>query len=83
MLEMLAEIVQEFCQPLSVVNCSLDVVKASTGDTMPDSVKTMIDMASESTERLVLLIEQLKNISGMPSHILPDEKLIETFYKKD
>ncbi|MDE0838611.1 MAG: hypothetical protein OSB41_06100 [Kiritimatiellae bacterium] len=80
-MRVLAEITQELCQPLSVVNCSVDMVKAQRLGPLEQSQADMLDLASTSGQRLLTLINKLGEITGMPSTLNPQEDILSEIYK--
>lgn len=82
LMEILAEIVQEICQPLAVINCSLDLVMSRALGQIPDEPLDMLKMAKESADRTLVIVEQLKDISGMPETRSPDQKILGDMYSQ-
>ena len=80
-LAILAEIVQEFCQPLSVMMCVVDGLKGGSMGDVESSHLSLLELASESGDRLKVLIDKLSDISGMPDELSPDAEMISGFYK--
>ncbi|MFT7487810.1 MAG: signal transduction histidine kinase, partial [Candidatus Promineifilaceae bacterium] len=80
-MRVLAEITQELCQPLSVVNCSIDMVKDQRLGSLEQSQADMLDLASTSGQRLLTLINKLGEITGMPSTLNPQEDILSEIYK--
>jgi len=83
LLKILAEIVQELCQPLSVINCSIDMIKSSSLGEVSEQQKGMLDLASQSSDRLQQIIDKLLEISGMPVTLSPDKKIQDSLYRKE
>lgn len=80
LMEILAEAVQELCQPLAVINCSLDMMRTNIlGDITPQQ-KEMLDLASSNGERVVTLVNKLMEISGVPKNLQPDAKIQSSLY---
>ncbi|MBN2302189.1 MAG: hypothetical protein JXN60_06710, partial [Lentisphaerae bacterium] len=75
LLRTLAEIVQELCQPLSVVNCSINMVTSNALGEVPKAQIDILKLAEENTHRIERLMRALKDISGMPDGLRPDAKL--------
>jgi hypothetical protein len=71
LLEMIAEIVQELCQPLSVVQCTIDVLMTEQIDTISDAQRNIVELAARSANRLYVLINELHDIVGAPSDLHP------------
>ena len=80
-MRVLAEITQELCQPLSVVNCSIDMVKDERLGPLETSQSDMLALASTSGQRLLTLITKLGEITGMPSTLHPQQDIISDLYK--
>ncbi len=79
---MLAEIVQELCQPLSVIIATIEMVcKGQLGD-VPDIQKQMLEMALENGQRIGELVQALATISGMPATLQPDSELLGQIYRR-
>ncbi len=79
-IEVLAEIVQELCQPLSVISCSLEMVMSgSTGD-VTEAQAAMLKLANESAWRITMLKDSLKKIAGDPRSLKPDVNITSSFY---
>ncbi len=82
MLEVLAEIVQELCQPLSVINCSLQMIMSGRLGTVTEPQVSMLKLADESAERITMLTDNLRKISGEPETLEPDLDMTRSFYHK-
>ena len=82
LLALLAEIVQEFCQPLSVINCSLDMMKGGKLGPLSEFQKEMVNLSAESGARLQTLINKLLEISGVPVGLKPDAQILTEVYDK-
>ena len=75
MLVILGEVVQELCQPLSVISCSVDMLKAQTlGDVTPMQAE-MLQLVSESATKIKTLIDNLERIAGPPTTLVPDKEI--------
>jgi signal transduction histidine kinase len=74
LLELIAEIVQELCQPLSVIQCSFDVLLTGQLDVVSPAQHELLSMASRGAKRLDLLIHDLVTIVGHPSDMVPKER---------
>ncbi|MFC1496994.1 histidine kinase dimerization/phospho-acceptor domain-containing protein [Verrucomicrobiota bacterium] len=81
MLEVLAEIVQELCQPLAVISCSIDMMKSKYLGEVTKQQEETLELAFSSGERLKKLIDKLIEIAGMPETRNPDEKIISSLYE--
>ncbi len=72
MVEMLAEVVQELCQPLVVINTSISMMTAEHLGPVNEHQKSMMDLAMESCERMSYLIDEIGKVSGTPDGLNPD-----------
>ncbi|MCK5851091.1 MAG: hypothetical protein KAH23_09265 [Kiritimatiellae bacterium] len=82
MLALLPEIVQELCQPLSVISCTIGMLRGHSFGTISESGLKMLKLASESGDRLQILTNKLAGICGMPDSMSPDSKKLDTIYDK-
>jgi hypothetical protein len=80
LLELLAEAVQELCQPLSVINCSIDMIKSNALGAVTEPQKEMLELASSNGERVVKLVNKLMEISGVPKTMKPDAGIQAALY---
>ncbi len=64
--EILAELGQELCQPLSVINCSVDTLMSGMIGEISDVQRKMLELSSESTTKMKLLVDKLIAIAGVP-----------------
>jgi hypothetical protein len=83
LMTLLAEVVQELCQPLAVINCSIDMIKSRHLGEVTDSQIEMLNLASSSGERVRLLIDKLLELSGLPRTLTPDTDIQSSLYKPD
>ena len=81
LLELLAEIVQELCQPIAVINCSTEMIRSKNLGDITDLQKDMLDLVCTSGEKLKQLTDRLLEISGLPSTMSPDEEIQTSLYK--
>ncbi len=81
MMRILAEITQEICQPLSVVNCSIDMVREQKLGDLQKSQIDMLDLAATSGQRLSTLVDRLSEITGMPTTLSPESDIIDNLYQ--
>ena len=81
MLEVLAEIVQELCQPLAVINCSLDMLSKGPGSEQ-EPHNSLMELALQSSARIQTLIDNLQEISGVPDTMSPDAGIITSLYER-
>lgn len=80
-LEAVAEIGQELCQPLAVVNCSLGILSSSRLGAMGDSQRQTLQLAVENGHRLANLVGKLMNIVGIPADLNPDKEFLRKLYE--
>ena len=80
LLVILAEVVQELYQPLSVINCSINMVTSNMLGDVTSGQMDMLVMANQSVERVQTLIHGLCKISGMPSELSPVEATLDAVY---
>ncbi len=71
LLESLAEIAQELCQPLSVIHCSLFLLISGGGGRLSEKQTEVLNLARESADRLKILMHCLMDISGLPGTLAP------------
>lgn len=79
---LLAEIVQELCQPLSVVNASVDMLRQRFLGEITPQQEEMLNLVAESGERLKMLTDRLLGIVGVPVSTKPDAGIIEPLYDR-
>lgn len=72
-MELIAQIAQEFCQPLSVIDCSVDMIRKCRAGIITEQQGVLLSMASQSSERLNGLITELMEICGVPQSLAPRE----------
>ena len=78
--EHLSEIGQEICQPLSVINCSISMITSGRlGDTT-NTQDDMLTLASENTDKLKALADNLMEITGVPDSLEPDAEIQSQIY---
>jgi len=80
-LRILAEIVQELFQPLSVVNCSIDMVVSKALGEVSEGQQNMLKLARDGTTRIQVLIDDLNKISGLPDTKTPDKNIMAFLYE--
>lgn len=79
--EILAEIGQELCQPLSVINCSIDMVRDGSLGEVADMQKEMLDTAADSGQKIHTLINRLIDIAGTPKGMKVDKSIQASLYQ--
>ena len=77
LLEMLAEVVQELCQPLAVITCSIDMIQGKMLGAVSDAQLEMLKLVAESTAKLQSLVDGLQKIAGVPETMTPDRELLK------
>lgn len=80
--EILAEIVQELYQPLSVVICTLGMIGSSSKDSLPRAQFDLLKLAEESALRIQTLIASLEKVAGQPESATPDRAILDAAYGK-
>ena len=78
---MLAEIVQELCQPLSVVSSTVDMLRGGYLGAVTQTQVEMLALASSSAERIKHLVDKLTEIAGFPAGTKPDAGILKTVYE--
>ena len=77
LLAMLAEIVQELCQPLSVIGCALDMMNGGKMGNVSEDQKAMLALITDSTFKLRSLIAGLESVVGVPESMSPDREMLD------
>ena len=72
-MELIAQIAQEFCQPLSVIDCSVDMIRKCRAGIITEQQGVLLSMASQSSDRLNGLITEMMEICGVPESMAPRE----------
>jgi len=72
----IAEICQELRQPLSVINCTMDILADGKVGPLDTLQSETLRMALDCGERLAKLINKLESISGHPAGLTPDRTLL-------
>ena len=80
LLEVLAEIIQELFQPLSVVNGTLELLLSNRMGDMPEEQESLLRLSAKSSQRLTLLSEKLRSICGNPGTLIPDAEILRMLY---
>jgi hypothetical protein len=70
-MELIAEIAQEFCQPLTVISSTLDMMRQCRAGMITDQQGALLSLAARSSDRMDGLINDLINICGMPDSTTP------------
>jgi len=80
LLVVLGEVVQELCQPIAVVTCSLQMVQSkSLREVEPEQIE-MLKLALESTQKMHTLVMNLGRIAGPPTTRAPDKNIQQALY---
>lgn len=80
--EFLAEVVQELRQPLAVITSVMSAVNSGMMGELAVPQKSMLNLACESAKRLDHLVDKLAEVSGMPSGLIPDAKILGAVYNR-
>jgi hypothetical protein len=83
LLEVLAEVIQELCQPLSVINCTVQMMVSRGLGEITDQQSDMLKLADESGQRLQMVIDKLVEITGLPATMNPDASIQESIFGKE
>jgi len=70
-MELIAEIAQEICQPLTVISSSLDMIRQCRVGVINDQQGALLSLAARSSDRMKGLINDLIDICGMPDSTTP------------
>jgi hypothetical protein len=81
LLVILGEVVQELCQPLAVIMCSLQMVESKVLGEVGDAQIDMIRLALESSRKMQTLATNLERIAGPPKTRAPDKLIQDSFYE--
>jgi hypothetical protein len=74
--ELLTEIVQELCQPASVINCCVDMLAGGYMGPLADEQKTILTTAASSGIRLESLLSRLREVIGVPAGLTPNREIL-------
>lgn len=69
---LVAEIVQEICQPLTVINCTIDMLGNDRFGEVPEAGRQPLNMVQECTARMHDLAERLVEVCGVPVSLVPE-----------
>jgi len=83
LIETMAEIVQELCQPVSVINCSIGMVLSRNLGEVAKAQHEALELACVSSERLNRMIARLSKISGVPASLAPDKSIQDALLGSD
>ena len=79
--EILAEIGQELCQPLAVINCSVDMLRSGSLGEVTKVQTEMLDMAVSSGDKMRMLIDKLIAIAGVPDDLVVNKQIQSSLYE--
>lgn len=82
MLSLLAEIVQELRQPMSVIISVIDMLNTGRLGAVPDAQRDMLNLAHQNGRRLCAIVDTLAGISGMPASLQPDTQMLGHIYRE-
>lgn len=74
------EIIQELCQPVTVINTTVDLLSQDRLGDLTRSQKQALNLAVEAGKRLRVLMDKLVDVIGVPDTLLPDSNTIERIY---
>jgi hypothetical protein len=72
LMDRLAELGQELLQPLTVINCVLNMLATGGGESIPETSRDMVELANESGIRMRDLMQRLLDIVGLPRSLTPE-----------
>jgi K+-sensing histidine kinase KdpD len=81
LVEILAEIGQEFSQPLTVVVAALDTLNEEAAGELTERQKLLLSVAAESGSRLTHLVNCLMRIVGYPKSLSPEQTVLDALYE--
>lgn len=82
LMTVLAEVGQEICQPLAVVNCAIEMVlNKSLGD-VTDPQMEMLKLANDGGLKLKQLADKLMEIAGLPETMNPDADIQDDLFDR-
>jgi signal transduction histidine kinase len=83
LIKTLAEINQELCQPLAVLNCSIDMLHQGHLGDLTEPQQHTLTLASDSGRRLQHLVDKLSHIAGLPAELSPDQQVLAKLYESN
>ncbi len=66
------EIVQELCQPLSVISCTVDMLIGGMLGKLPRVCIPALELAADSSLRMKDLADRLVDVCGVPESLIPE-----------
>jgi len=82
LIELLAEVIQELCQPLTVVKCIVDTLHSKRLGNITEVQADLLKTASEGTCRMEHLVTRLTEVCGVPDTLSPDEGIQRLMYEQ-
>lgn len=82
-MKILGEIVQEICQPLSVIQSCLFMMKGKQLGEMSESQNSMLGVVSDGVARILKLVDGLRDVTAEPKALSPDAEIISGLYKSE
>lgn len=82
LLQVLAEIIQELFQPLSVISSTLEMMLTRRLGEINEDQESMLRLSSSSSERLTHLSEKLRSLCGNPETRIPDAEILGMVYNQ-
>ena len=64
-----------------MINCTLQMMLSGKLGDVTESQSAMIKLAQESSDRIKMLTDSLRRISGEPDTLSPDLALTSSFYQ--
>ena len=77
LLERLAELNQQFVQPLTVSTGAIDLVRKGKGGDLTDEQRSLLHLAAESLDRMQKLADRITCIAGLPEGFTPDPDIVD------
>ena len=71
--DMVPEIVQELCQPLTVLNCTIEMLQDERFGVVNVAARQALELASDCTRRMKDLADRLVLVCGVPGSLEPDK----------
>ena len=82
-LERLQEISQEICQPVAVIQSTVDIINQGSLGELNDSQHSIMQLAVESATRLSGLLDSLRHLVGSPESLEPDHDILRQMNPRD
>jgi signal transduction histidine kinase len=80
-LAILAEIVQELRQPLTVISGAIETLSGGHLGAMPALQREMLNLALQSSRRVAVIVDALADIAGSPATLHPDAQILKHIYE--